>query len=378
MEIRRLTNDKQDLSTFVKFPASLYETNKQYVPPIVNLEVERLLNEKSLERRNQFAYYMVFDNQKPLARVAAGMYKNLNQKSKHERGFLCYFDAVNNMEAARMLLDAATEDLKQRGANEILLMNSTKFSQFGKGVLVDGDSLTDAAIFPYHFAYYKDLLESYGFAAYNKHDTYLVQAKDFPYERFMLLSEKAMQRFHYHIESYVLNPSNIDSLTDKVVSVIHQCYSSDWEIPQPSVYDVRTDMEEAMRFSNANHLVFAYSDERIVGVLFIYANYHQRMQNYKGSLFPQYYLDRIVNSNTSKHYIAGMVFVVPDFQRKAVDLSMVCKAFTLAQNSGIETLEVFTIPTVTAQYERAFTSIGGLKTKEYAQFILKCAPDTVV
>lgn len=373
MDLKKLANDKQSLTAFVKFPSSLYAGDPHFVPQIVNQEVDRLLNEKSLENRCHFSYYMVYENQKPIARVAAGIFKNLNHKSKRNRGIFCYFESENNIHAVRMLFDSVIADFKEYSVDEFVLYDSTRFSQFGKGLLLQHDNVQDKALFPYHFPYYKELLEEYGFMIGNKHETYTVSANDFPYEKFMLLSERAMKRFDYRIESYILNPSNIDKLTDKLLNIVHQCYSPEWELPQPSFYDLKVDLEEAMRYSNSNHLIFAFADERIVGAFFVYANYYQRLKNYNGNLFPQYYFDKAMNANANKNYIANFVFVVPDYQRKAVDLSMVCKAYTILQTTGVQNFEVFVIPTLNTQYEKVFLNIGGTKTSKYGQFTLNAA-----
>ena len=375
MDFKKLTNDKQSLTAFVQFPSSLYTGDTHYVPQIVSQEVERLLNEKSLENRYQFSYYMVYENQKPIARIAAGIFKNLNHKSKRNRGIFCYFESENNIHAVRMLFDSVIADFKEYSVDEFVLYDSSRFSQFGKGVLLEQNDSNERALFPYHLPYYKNLLEEYGFIIGNKHESYKINVNDFPYEKFMLLSERAMKRFDYRIETYVLNPSNIDKLTDKLLNVVHQCYTPEWELPQPSFYDLKVDLEEAMRYSNSNHLILAFAEERIVGAFFVFANYYQRLKNYNGNLFPQYYFDKVMNANINKNFIASFVFVVPDYQRKAVDLSMVCKAYTLLQTAGIQSFEVFVIPTLNTQYEKVFLNIGGIKTNEYAQFTLNAAKD---
>lgn len=371
MDVKKLNYDKQSLQAFIKFPYSLLGEDRHYAPPIFSQELNRLLNPLCLEQRAQASFYLLYDKQTPIARLASAVYKNLNQKNKQQRAYLFFFDCINNLEAAKKILDYCIAELQTQGIHEFVMCYNTQYSQFGKGILTKNEKEESLAFYPYTPLYYQSLLKEYGFVGHHKQETYQIEAKDFPYEKFMLLTEKAMQRFQYRIEAHRINKANIDKHADRLMNVIHQCYHSDWEIPQPSEFDVKQELQEAIRYSNDHHLILAYAEERIVGAYLHYADPYQRLRTYKGKGLLLSILDAFLNRNTRKNYIAGMVFVVPDYQKKAVDLAMVCKAFSLAQQYDIESLEVFTIPTVNAQYEKAFTSIGGKKIREYSQFILR-------
>ena len=81
---------KKELTTFIKFPFSLYKDNKFWVPPIIDFELETFDKTKNPVFKNAEAYfYLAFIDDKIVGRIAAiinwNEVKNQNKNTKHGR-----------------------------------------------------------------------------------------------------------------------------------------------------------------------------------------------------------------------------------------------------------------------------------------------------
>ncbi len=371
MLVKRLEKNKQDIHDFVKFPFSIYEDNPNWVPPVIDDEVEHLLDENSLENKNEFAYFMVYDGKIARARIAAGIDKSFNEKNKTKRGYISYYECAENPVASKEALDAAIAYLKTLGILEVVATKSTTFSNFGKGILVNGFDDSTKLIRPYNHPYYEEYLKSYGFKPYKHHDTYWIKANNFPLDEFTALSEKAMLRFKFRTEIVPLFKNTIPQLAERIISVIHQSYNADWETSQPSADDIIRELKCIYKFAKNNYIVIAYSDERPIGAFVGYSDFNKNLKKYNGKLFPKYYLDKFLNTETPNISHSSMIFVVPDFQHKAVDVAMMCEAFRKLKNDGIELIEATTIPSSNKQFVSTIKRLGGINTRSYGQFLME-------
>ena len=63
---------KQELTQFVKFPFSLYDKSSNWVPPLINDELESMDPEKNPVFKNAEArFFLAFKGKKPVGRIAA-------------------------------------------------------------------------------------------------------------------------------------------------------------------------------------------------------------------------------------------------------------------------------------------------------------------
>ena len=89
---------KQELTQFVKFPFSLYDKSTNWVPPLVNDELESMDPKKNPVFKNAEArFFMAFKDKKPVGRIAAIInHIEINEQGKSKMRF-GWFDAVNDL-----------------------------------------------------------------------------------------------------------------------------------------------------------------------------------------------------------------------------------------------------------------------------------------
>jgi GNAT superfamily N-acetyltransferase len=114
---------------------------------------------------NPFAFWTASRSGRPIGRIAALVHHQSNSLHGTKRAQFGFFDCANDAEAAKMLLDAATEFARAHGCDELAgNFNLTAMQQ--AGVVTDGfdaEAYTDMVVNPPHIP---KLLEQNGFSPF--------------------------------------------------------------------------------------------------------------------------------------------------------------------------------------------------------------------
>ena len=109
------------------------------------------------------ALFLAEDSKGVAGRIAAIVNHRHNQHHNSNVGFFGYFECRHEKAVAHALLKRAAEALAEKGVNAI--MGPASPSSNGEfGLLVDGFDRYPALIMPFHKDYYRELIESFGFA----------------------------------------------------------------------------------------------------------------------------------------------------------------------------------------------------------------------
>ncbi|HUT34613.1 MAG TPA: N-acetyltransferase [Planctomycetota bacterium] len=167
VEVREVTT-RSERRAFLRLPWGIYRGDPNWVPPLLS-GVARTLD----PRRNPFyehaesRLYLAWRGRRPVGRVAATVDRLYNEYHNDTMGFWGFFECENDPEAAKALLDGATDDLRSRGMTQMMgPMNPSINNECG--LLVEGFRMPPVFLMPYNPPYYPDLILQAG----------LQQAKD--------------------------------------------------------------------------------------------------------------------------------------------------------------------------------------------------------
>ncbi len=168
-----------DRRKFIDFGYSLYDGDPHFVPPL-RMDQAKILNEKKnpFFEHGEIGLFLAEDNGKVVGRIAAirnGMHL---QKYDDNVGFFGFFETVDDLEVSKVLVEAASGWLNERGlvamrgpANPSL--NDTS------GLLVEGFDREPSILMAYNKPYYEKHLLDLGFErkmtmfAYYVHKKYI-------------------------------------------------------------------------------------------------------------------------------------------------------------------------------------------------------------
>ena len=159
----RLTEvtDHRDTLRFITFPDELYRGCPQYVPALHSDEMFMLTKFAALSycRRKM---WLVLDGGRVAGRICAIINPRYNELYGTRRVRFGWFDCVEDIEVARMLIGAASDWARKEGMTEI--HGPLSYNTLGRqGMLVEGYEYVPPFNCPYNYPYYNDFLTALDF-----------------------------------------------------------------------------------------------------------------------------------------------------------------------------------------------------------------------
>ena len=109
---------KRDLKRFIKFPDKLYKGCPQYVPALHSDQVKSLTKVSTLSYCKR-RMWMVLDGDKVVGRICGMINPRYNALYGKKRARFGWFDTIDDIKVARLLLDTAEAWAKENGMTEI-------------------------------------------------------------------------------------------------------------------------------------------------------------------------------------------------------------------------------------------------------------------
>ena len=203
MKIRQINTEKpRDRRRFIEFPFNLYQDSPYWVPPLVS-DVQFTLNRSKhpFYQHSEADFFIAESEGETLGRIAILNNRHYCEYKKEETALFYYFDVVEDGDAARALLQAATDWAKERGLKHILGPKGFLRSS-GMGLLVDGFDSLPAMSIPYNYPYYESYLLDGGFKSIlDMYSGYLESREDID-PRVHQIADKVKQRGNFWIKDF--------------------------------------------------------------------------------------------------------------------------------------------------------------------------------
>ena len=219
VEVKR----RKELDMFIKFPNILYKDCGQYVPALYGDQVKTLTEYPSLEFCEK-CLWMVLDGDKVVGRIAAFINPRYNEHFSLKRCRFGWFDVIDSIEVARLLLTTAENWAVERGMTQI--HGPLFYNTLGKqGMLVDGFENTPPFNCIYNFPYYMRLVEELGYVKEYDWLQYKLKADQKIPERLERIAERLLDRY-YLKEANIEKLIKDDALVDEFFRVYNDSFTN--------------------------------------------------------------------------------------------------------------------------------------------------------
>ncbi len=152
---------RRELRQFIKFPLDLYRDCPQYVPALNSDQVNSLTKCSTLKYCSQ-KMWMVLDGKKVVGRICGMINPRYNERYGTKRARFGWFDTIEDIEVARLLIGTAEKWAAEQGMTEI--HGPLYYNTLGKqGMLVEGFENIPPFNCLYNFPYYRKFVEALGF-----------------------------------------------------------------------------------------------------------------------------------------------------------------------------------------------------------------------
>ncbi len=323
---------KRDLMKFIKFPDRLYKDCPQYVPPLHSEQVYSLTKVSTLSYC-QRKMWLVKDGKRVVGRICAMINPRYNARYDKKRARFGWFDLINDLEVAKLLLGTAEDWARENGMTEV--HGPLYYNTLGKqGMLVEGYENIPPFNCLYNYPYYNDLITALGYEKECDWIQYKMLANQGVQDKVKRIARLLKERFNLH-------EGSLDKLKKdlKMARYFFDVYNKSFA---DSVYnfipftkeEIEEEIKISMRFvsDKTSSIIF---DENNELVAFTFPTLSRALQKAKGRLFPFgwiYFLRAFWRYDTVDLMLNG---AVPKWQNKGVSAIYHCAMSDKYQAAGV-------------------------------------------
>ena len=196
----REVESRRDLMKFIKFPDALYKGCGQYVPALHRGQAKILMHSAALAHCER-KMWIVEDGAEVVGRICGMINRRYNERYGTKRARFGWFDMINDVEVARLLIDTAEAWAKERGMTEI--HGPLQFNTFGRqGMLMEGFDKVAPFSCLYNYSYYGELMEQLGFEKECDWLQYRMAADQQVPEKMQNIARRLMERYKLRVADF--------------------------------------------------------------------------------------------------------------------------------------------------------------------------------
>ncbi len=307
------TSRARDVRQFIRFPFDLYKNNAQWVPPLIP-DMKLALNRSKYPfyRQSDADFFVVESEGQTLGRIAAIENRPYNDFHGAKAAFFYYFDAVDDVQVSRALLEAAVEWARARGLDTMYGPNGLLRAD-GHGLLVEGFEHRASVGMPYNHPYYARLVEDVGFQKSHDYLSGYVTSDDKLPQRFYDIAEKVKERRGYRIRSF---KSKRDLLS--LAPILHQVYQEAfvqvWGYFPVGVDEIETSIRKMSLIADPRLIKVVEKDGEPIGFAITYPDVSAAIQRIRGRLWPFGWIRVLLEPKRTEWVTMNGVGIVPRYQ----------------------------------------------------------------
>lgn len=280
-------NTKAQKKQFVEFQYDHYRDCPQFVPPF-KADIYTTMDPKKHPYYDHSIadFYLAEKDGKIVGRIAALENKPFNVFHKTKDAEFYFYETINDVEVSTALLDTVTAWAKARGLNR--LVGPKGFSALdGYGILVEGyEHRQMMNMMNYHYPYYKDLVEGYGFTkAVDFVSSYVVPAEFVLPEKVVKAAEIARKRGRFEVISFK-SKGELKKWAPAIGQAYNKAFVNNWEYYPLTPREIDYVVKNALTVILPQLFKLITKDGEVVGFTLPFPDVSRAMQANKGKLGP--------------------------------------------------------------------------------------------
>lgn len=346
--LKEVGNDTRLQKEFLQLPISLYKNEPCWIRPI-DTDIEDVFNsQKNKYFKNGVCIRWVAFNEKNqvVGRVAAFIDHNTAKKDNDQpTGGMGFFECIDNQEIAFLLFDKCKDWLQTQGIEA--MDGPINFGERDQwwGLLVDGFDKEPTYKMNYHFPYYRDFFENYGFKTYFKQYTFQLATTE--KEVRSTMDKAVLDRADriYAIPEYSfkhIEKKNLDKFADDFRIIYNKAWVKHSGLGEMSQDKAIAIMKRMKPILDEQLMWFGYYNEEPVAFFIMLPELNQIFKYVNGKLDLigkiKFLWHKILKTNKKA---MGIIFgIVPEHQKKGVESAIVLSFTKIAWQKGFQYSEI--------------------------------------
>ena len=361
------TDNKSQAKRFVQFYYDLYKNCPQFVPPPFG-DAYLPLNRKKhpFFEHSAADFFVAVQDGKVVGRICVADNRPFNDYHKTKKAHFFQFDAVDDLEVARRLFEAAFDWSRARGLDTMI--GPKGLSPFdGYGIQIEGfEHRQMMTMMNYNYAYYPRLVEALGFEKEVDFVSCYLPSEAFRVpERVARIAERAMQRGNLKVKNFK-SKRELLGWAWRIGEAYNKTFINNWEYYPFSKGDIQYAVDNVITFADHRLIKVITHDEDIVGFLFAFPDVSAALQRAKGHLFPFAIFDILLETKRTKTVSGNGMGILPQFQGTGGNALLYNElAKTLFGFKQFEHVEMTQVAETTHQMRADMKNLNGVEYKNH-------------
>jgi len=225
IEISQVSS-RRDRDAFIKFQWRIYTNDPAWVPPLI-IERKTFLNRERhpFYKHGDAALFLARHNGEVVGRIMASDDPNYNSLHQSNVGCFGLFESIDNPDVATALFKTAAGWLRKKGRTE--MMGPIDYStNYVCGLLIDGFQFAPTILTAHNPPYYRELIESCGFAKEKDWYAWWFADPAKAAKRLRPLAERFRKR-----RPVTLRPGNLKNIREesrRLRQIFNQAWQKNW------------------------------------------------------------------------------------------------------------------------------------------------------
>lgn len=358
-------HSRQEKKRFLDFPWSHYRGDPNWIPPMRQNQKEMVGYAASpFYEDNEVQTFLATRSGRTCGRIAAILNRGHNERFDERRGFLGFFECVDDQTVASALFDAVRGWFADRDIHKLRGPANPSMNH-EVGLLVDGFDSPPTFMMTYNPRYYARLFEGHGFQKVQDLYAYWGHVEMLPkiQEKLKPICDKVAQYCSVNLRP--LDKTRFIEDVESFLDVYNRSMTNTWGFVPMSSAEVQQ-QARALRHLMVPELALAAEiDGKMVGAVFGLPDYNPRIKQIDGRLFPLGFWRLLRKKQNIKRIRIISTNVLPEYQLMGIGLVLLDGLVPKALEWGIEEAE-FSWVLETNSLSRGSLEKGGAKlTKTY-------------
>lgn len=330
---------KKELKKFINFTNKLYKDNPYYVPPLFSDEMGMIDPKVNLNLKySDCITLLAYKDNEVVGRVRGIINHKYNKKENFKHVRFHDFDAIDDFEVTKALMDYVSNWGKENGMTE--LNGPIGFNDLDKqGALIEGFDKDGMFITYYNFPYYKDHFEQYGLVKDCDWVEYQVQIPKEVNPRIERITNRILSRSNFKFKEFK-NKRELKPFLYEIFDMYNRAFAPLHGVVELTQEQIDQYVKMYLPFLNLDYLaVIVDGEDKVVGFGFLMPSLSEAMKKSKGRLFPFGFIPILKALKKSDVLDMYLVAVEPEYQRLGLNSLLMQKITNSAIRNGVKYAE---------------------------------------
>ena len=366
----RPVQSQQDLKAFIELPYTIYKHDPVWVPPLRDEQRGQYDPVRNpLLQHCEWQLFLLEDKTRMVGRVAAFIDTLAIDFWKERVGLFGHYEAPDDPEAARLLLEAARDWLKAKNCTS--MRGPWSFVSQEWGAVVEGFEPSPVVMAPYNPPFYNNQFAAFGLEKVKDLLCWYISSAEgyrVP-DRILQLTDAVQKRYGIRIRE--LDMKNYAREVENIIELSNASIIDNWGYSPVTEAEVRALAHDMKPILQPKAVLFAEdASGKQVGFAITLPDVNALLPGLNGHMFPFGFLKLLWGIPRLRRYRMFALGVIPEYQGKAVD-SLLYRAMNERLYTPDLWMEINYVLEDNARMVNAIKKLGATPLRRYRVYEMK-------